>query len=99
MLPSCTPTLYLCNGKQGIPGRPTMFNPLKTVIRMVNHLWRVTAIKVTGKVTPGMWVEVLKSGTNAQPTIKEIGVEFERKYGIALVGGCSLVNFRIEKMG
>ena len=66
---------------------------------MMNHLWRVTAIKVTGKVTPGMWVEVLKSGTNAQPTIKEIGVEFERKYGIALVGGCSLTNFRIEKMG
>ena len=65
---------------------------------MMNHLWRVTAIKVTGKVTPGMWVEVLKSGINAQPTIKEIGVEFERKYGIALVGGCSLVNFRIEKM-
>lgn len=66
---------------------------------MMNHLWRVTAIKVTGKVTPGMWVEVLKSGTNAQPTIKEIGVEFERKYSIALVGGCSLVNFKIEKMG
>ena len=66
---------------------------------MVNHLWRVTAIKVTGKVTPSMWVEVLKSGTNAQPTIKEIGVEFERKYGVSLVGGCSLVNFRIEKMG
>ena len=36
---------------------------------------------------------------STQPTIKEIGVEFERKYGIALVGGCSLVNFRIEKMG
>ena len=66
---------------------------------MMNYLWRVTAIKITGKVTPGMWVEVLKSGTNAQPTIKEIGVEFERKYGVSLVGGCSLVNFRIEKMG
>lgn len=35
----------------------------------MNHLWRVTAVKVTGKVTPGMWVEVLKSGTNAPPTI------------------------------
>ena len=72
----------------------------------MNHLWRVTAVKVTGKVTPGMWVEVLKSGTNAlksgtnaPPTIKEIGVEIERKYGVKLITGCSLVNFKIEKMG
>lgn len=66
---------------------------------MISYLWRVTAVKVTGKVTPGMWVEVLKSGTNAPPTIKEIGVEVERKYGIKPLGGCSLSNFKIEKMG
>lgn len=39
----------------------------------MNHLWRVTAIKVTGKVTPGMWVEVLKSGTNAPLLLKKSG--------------------------
>lgn len=66
---------------------------------MMNHLWRVTAVKATGKVTPGMWVEVLKSGTNAPPTIKEIGMEVERKYGVKLLPGCSLSNFKIEKMG
>ncbi len=65
----------------------------------MNHLWRVTAVKVTGKVTPGMWVEVLKSGTNAPPTIKEIDMEVERKYGVKLLPGCSLSNFKIEKMG
>ncbi len=27
----------------------------------MNHLWRVTAVKVTGKVTTGMWVEVLNT--------------------------------------
>ena len=66
---------------------------------MISYLWRVTAVKVTGKVTPGMWVEVLKNGTNAPPTIKEIGVEVERKYGIKPLSGCSLSNFKIEKMG
>lgn len=64
---------------------------------MLNHLWRVTAVKVTGKVTIGMWIEVVKSGTSASPTIKEIGMEIERKYGIKLVNGCALSNFKIEK--
>lgn len=64
---------------------------------MLNHLWRVTAVKVTGKVTIGMWVEVVKSGTSASPTIKEIGTEMERKYGIKLVNGCALSNFKMEK--
>ena len=64
---------------------------------MSNHLWKVTALRVTGKVAKGMEVEVVKTGTTAKPNIKEIGEAFERKYGITLISGCSLSNFDIKE--
>jgi len=65
---------------------------------MSNYLWKVRSKKATGKVAIGMEVEVVKSGTNAKPNIKEIGDAFERKYGISLISGCSLSNFDITSM-
>lgn len=65
---------------------------------MVTHLWHVEVKKATGKVVPGMWVEVVKSGTNAPPVIREIDEAFVRKYGIKLPGGCSLTCFDIKEV-
>ncbi len=64
---------------------------------MVNQLWKVTTVKVFGKISKGMFVEIVKSGISAPPTIKEIGDAFNRKYGIVLPTGCSLSNFEIRK--
>ena len=63
---------------------------------MSDYIWKVKALKSTGKVAPGMEVEVIKRGTTAAPNIKEIGAAFERKYGICLIGGCSTSNFEIK---
>ncbi len=65
---------------------------------MSNRLWKVKAVKDTGKVAKGMEVEVVKSGTTATPNIKEIGAAFERKYNITLISGCSTSNFEITLM-
>lgn len=62
---------------------------------MSNRLWKVTAKKTVGKVAKGMEVEVVKSGTTAKPSIKEIGEAMNRKYGITLISGFSLSNFEI----
>lgn len=65
---------------------------------MSSYLWKVKAVKVTGKVAKGMEVEVVKSGTNAKPNIKEIGDAFKRMYSIELISGCSTGNFEITLM-
>ena len=63
---------------------------------MSSYLWKVKAVINTGKVAKGMEVEVVKSGNNAKPNIKEIGEAFERKYGISLPGGCGTSNFETQ---
>ncbi|OAV72176.1 hypothetical protein Barb4_00109 [Bacteroidales bacterium Barb4] len=62
----------------------------------ISYLWKVKALKNTGKVVLGMEVEVIKSGTNAKPNIKEIGDALERKYGIRPLSGCSITYFDIK---
>ena len=62
----------------------------------MTYLWKVTAVKANSKVAKGMEVEIFKGGTNAKPTIKEIGDAFERKYGITLINGCSLSTFEFK---
>ena len=62
----------------------------------MSYLWKVSCIKSTGKLTKGMEVEVVKSGSNSKPSIKEIGIAIQSKYGISLVPGCSLSNFDFE---
>lgn len=65
---------------------------------MNSRLWKVTAKRATGKVAKGIDVEVVKSGKTAKPTIKEIEEAMKRKYGIALISGCSLSNFEIVEL-
>ncbi|MBS6651455.1 peptidase [Alistipes putredinis] len=64
----------------------------------MNRLWKVVSLRTTGKLAPGMSVEIVKTGTSAKPTIKEIGEAFRRKYGIVLPNGCSLSYFDIQEM-
>lgn len=63
----------------------------------MNRLWKVVALRMTGKVAPGMSVEIVKTGTSSKPTIQEIGEAFGRKYGIVLLNGCSLSYFDIRQ--
>lgn len=49
---------------------------------MSSYLWKVKPLRNVGKVLLGMEVEVVKSGTNAKLSIKEIGDAFECKYGV-----------------
>ena len=39
---------------------------------MTGTLWSVTAIKSAGKLTKGMTVEILVTGTTARPSAKQI---------------------------
>ena len=39
---------------------------------MTGTLWSVTAIKSAGKLTKGMSVEILVTGTSARPNAKQI---------------------------
>lgn len=47
-----------------------------------NHLWKVTCIKTAQKVSVGLTVEIVKSGTSAIPSAKEIKAAIKSKYGI-----------------
>lgn len=62
----------------------------------MSYLWKVKCVKSTGKLTKGMEVEVVKSGSNSKPNIKEIGTAIQNKFGINLVNGCSMSNFDFE---
>lgn len=48
----------------------------------VNHLWKVTCIKAAQKVPKGLSVEIIKTGTTAIPSAKEIKSAIKSKYGI-----------------
>ncbi len=47
------------------------------------RLWKVTCRRSAPKVPVGLTVEIVKSGTNAPPTAKEISAAIMQKYGIA----------------
>ena len=46
-------------------------------------LWKVACKRRTPNVPEGLTVEIVKSGTNAPPTAKEISAAIIQKYGIA----------------
>ena len=48
---------------------------------MAGTLWSVTAIKNAGKLTKGMNVEILVTGTSARPNARQIIEAIEDKYG------------------
>lgn len=46
------------------------------------RLWKVTCKRNASKVPAGLTVEIVKSGTNAPPSPKEISAAIKQKYGI-----------------
>lgn len=46
------------------------------------RLWKVTCKWNASKVPAGLTVEIVKSGTNAPPSPKEISAAIKQKYGI-----------------
>ena len=66
---------------------------------MANYLWKVTAIRNNGKVLKGMSVEILKSGTNAKPSQKEIAKALTTKFGQEFHDSqCGNTNFSFEQI-
>ena len=66
---------------------------------MAGNLWKMTAIKNAGKLTKGMSVEILVTGTSAKPSVKQIIEAIEDKYGVTVSScHCGYANFEIEKL-
>lgn len=67
---------------------------------MSGTLWSVTVIKNAGKLTKGMSVEVLVTGSTARPNAKQIIEAIEDKYGVNVAScHCGYGNFEIVKLG
>ncbi len=50
---------------------------------MTPHLWRVKVLKQGHSgIAPGMEVEVIKTGTTAKPSMKEVVAALNAKYGL-----------------
>ena len=65
----------------------------------VNHLWRVTCVKTAQKVPVGLTVEIVKSGTTAIPSAKEIKAAIKAPRGIdANEGLCNRSYFDMVDM-
>uniref|UniRef100_UPI00307943BD hypothetical protein n=1 Tax=Alistipes shahii TaxID=328814 RepID=UPI00307943BD len=66
---------------------------------MAGTLWSVTAIKNAGKLTKGMNVEILVTGTSARPNARQIIEAIEDQFGVT-VASCHFgyANFEIEKL-
>ena len=61
------------------------------------YLWKLVAKKNNGKLTKGMNVEILKSGTNAKPNQEEIASALNNKYNSDIhYGHCGQSNFDFE---
>ena len=66
---------------------------------MEGTLWSVTAIKNAGKLTKGMNVEILVTGTSARPNARQIIEAIEDKFGVTVSScHCGYANFDIEKL-
>lgn len=46
------------------------------------HLWKVTCRRNAQKAPAGLTFEIIKSGTSAPPSSKEISAAIKQKYGI-----------------
>ena len=65
----------------------------------VNHLWRVTCVKTAQKVPVGLTVGIVKSGTTAIPSAKEIKAAIKAQRGIdANEGLCNRSYFDMVDM-
>ena len=64
------------------------------------YLWKVTAKQnLANKIAAGMWVEIVKRGTNARPNHKEIASAFNEKYKIGISDcNCGEYYFDIVQM-
>lgn len=64
------------------------------------YLWKVTAKQnLANQIAAGMWVEIVKRGTNARPNQKEIANAFNEKYKTNISDcHCGEFYFNIEQM-
>lgn len=62
------------------------------------YLWKVTAKQPRGnQIAVGMWVEIVKKGTNAQPNQREIASALNEKYKTNISdSSCGTSYFNIE---
>lgn len=64
---------------------------------MAKTVWKLTAIKNSGKLVKGMNVEIITLG--GKPTTQAITEAINAKYGVtALPGNCVVYHFEIEKL-
>lgn len=64
---------------------------------MAKTVWKLTAIKNSGKLVKGMNVEIITLG--GKPTAHVIAEAINTKYRVmALPGNCALFHFDIEKL-
>ena len=59
------------------------------------NLWKVTVVKNAGKLTKGMTVEIIVTGTTAYPNVKQIIEAIEAKYNV-IVSSCHCGNSNLE---
>ncbi len=65
----------------------------------VNHFWKVTCKRTAQKVPVGLTVEIVKTGTTAIPSAKEIKAAIKTRYGIdANEGLCNKTYFEMIDM-
>ncbi|MDH6310153.1 hypothetical protein M2451_003045 [Dysgonomonas sp. PFB1-18] len=64
------------------------------------YLWKVTAKQsLANKIAAGMWVEIVKTGTNARPNYREIASAFNEKYKFNInESSCNDIYFDIVQM-
>jgi hypothetical protein len=67
-------------------------------LEIMAYLWKVTAKRSNGRVTKGMEIEILKNGTTAKPSQKEIANALNSKYNTEINDSqCGQSNFDFEK--
>lgn len=65
----------------------------------VNHFWKVTCKRTAQKVPVGLTVEIVKTGTTAIPSAKEIKAAIKSRYAIdANEGLCNKTYFEMIDM-
>lgn len=66
---------------------------------MAKTVWKLMAIKNSGKLVKGMNAEILVVNSNAKPNLKQIAEAFGEKYGVTIsTCHCGASNFEIEKL-
>ena len=58
------------------------WKPRESSTMATPHLWKVTCRRNAQKAPAGLTFEIIKSGTSAPPSAKEISAALKQKYGI-----------------